>query len=185
MSFSPIVRTDKLRAAVLNQRLTELVAAAASALALVPILPWTAFDGLTASAAINNIPQSYRALLLRTQLGAAGVSSVPVTLNADGGANYHYNDVNALTTPSVQVGVTSFGIHCNSTGVYLGVTDTWIFNYTGTVKFILHGKFRVTSGTRRDLGGIYIGASPVTSLEITGGADFIDSSSYALYGLRG
>lgn len=186
MSFTPIARTEKHRASTYNSRLTELTASLVLVSMLEPIVQWTFLDGIASAVEIADIPQDYMALLLRIETNETGTAATPLTFNNDTSGKYYYNltDINAS---SPQAAAASISHLCTNSGTLLSVNETWIYNYTGTVKHLLSRQWRgPSSQIYRLIGGIYTGASPITVIDFaTGGDPFASISRYALYGLRG
>ena len=168
----------------------------------------TVGSGGTSSVSFSSIPATYTHLQLRIMAKVTRatypIGELKVEFNFDTGANYTvhdiYGDGSSLTLvqgsgqTSMRWGNGSIG---TSTGGTFGVMIVDILDYANTSKYKTVRNFSGTdcNGTVGGLGGrlgqfsnLWSNTSAVSNIYITyggGQGDFLEYSSFALYGIRG
>ena len=155
----------------------------------------------SASVEFSNIPQNYTSLQIRYTARTSRVASaedIDLQLNLDTANNYSWHILYGDgTSPVVATGASTYRMivpgvtSANATANFFGLGVVDILDYTNTNKFktvrSLGGNERNGAGEIMFESGNWRSTSAVTSLKLapSAGSNFVQYSSFALYGIRG
>lgn len=160
-------------------------------------------DGTTASFDFQNIPQSYKHLLLVGQariVEAVNENEINVRLNNDSGSNYHKQlligqDASPAAAATANDTEAQIGVApgANATANYAGQVEAKIINYTGTDLFkqVLssYTMMRSTTLNTFDVGNwgntwlSSVAVSRLTVANYSSGNTFVSGTLFTLYGM--
>jgi hypothetical protein len=162
----------------------------------------TVGSGGTASVSFTSIPATYTHLqiraLSRSDRASAAGDGMLVRLNSDTGGNYAYHYLQgdgSSATAGADTSVTSMiiprsGSASQTSGIF-GVTVLDLLDYANTNKYktlrTLGGNDANGSGIVALFSGLWQNTNAVTSITIDqqNGPNFVEYSSFALYGIKG
>jgi hypothetical protein len=162
----------------------------------------TVGSGGSASVTFSSIPATYTHLqiraLSRSDRASSAGDGMLVQLNSDTGTNYSYHYIQgdgSSATSGADTSVTSMiiprsGSASQTSGIF-GVTVLDLLDYANTNKYktlrTLGGNDANGSGIVALFSGLWRSTSAVTSITIDqqNGPNFVEYSSFALYGIKG
>ena len=157
--------------------------------------------GGASTISFSSIPSTFKHLQLRgiaRDTRAVTFNNIYLSMNGDAGSNYAYHmlagdgstaSADAGTSGTILVASSSPGTSASASIFGTSVTD--ILDYTNTnknkVTRTLTGLDLNGSGNIRLWSGLWINTAAITSLTLTpaSGSNFVQYSSFALYGIKG
>ena len=161
----------------------------------------TTLGSTTSTVTFSSIPATYQHLQIRALVRddrAAALNNMTFRVNGDTGANYTqhalYGDgssVGAFGNASTNLTYGGLIPSASATASVFGVTVIDILDYANTSKYktfrVLSGFDANGSGGVRLYSGLWMSTSAMTSITFDSetAGDFVQYSSFALYGIRG
>ena len=160
---------------------------------------YTVGAGGIASVTFSNIPQTYTDLVIRTSFRTTATPGVAVqNLNAqfNGNTSVIYSEIglggNGSSAYSQQYTRNVFGLglgnSADSTASVFGNNDIYIPNYTSsnyksTLSYGVTENNAAASWLELDA-GLFSNTSAITSINLTAGGNFVQHSTFTLYGIK-
>jgi len=152
----------------------------------------TVGGGGSSSITFSSIPSTYTHLQIRALMLTTSAANIVTRFNSDNGTNYAYHELTGSGATAAASGASSTGSpYSGYTSTQPGVMIQDVLDYANTNKYktnrILTGSDANGSGYVIMRSNLWQNTAAINRIDITasGGANFNQYSSFALYGIKG